>query len=59
VRADIQAGTLVRLLPQYRFAVRQFSNGVFAVFRHNRSLPLKVRAFVDFMAEALREPGAG
>jgi DNA-binding transcriptional LysR family regulator len=59
VRADIRAGTLVRLLADYRFAVRQFSNGVFAVFRQHRTLPLKVRAFVDFMAEALREPAAG
>jgi len=25
------------------------------VFRQSRTLPLKVRAFVDFMAEALRE----
>lgn len=59
VRGDIRDGTLVRLLPQYRFAVRQFSNGIFAVFRQNRQLPLKVRAFVDFVAEALRENGEG
>lgn len=55
VRADIQDGKLVRLLPDYRFAVRQFSNGIFAVFRQSRTLPLKVRAFVDFIAEALHE----
>lgn len=55
VRGCIQDGTLVRLLPEYRFAVRAFSNGVYAVFRQSRTLPLKVRAFVDFMAEALRE----
>jgi DNA-binding transcriptional LysR family regulator len=55
VRSGIQDGTLVRLLPEYRFAVRAFSNGVYAVFRQSRTLPLKVRAFVDFMAEALRE----
>lgn len=59
VRANIQDGSLVRLLPGYRFAVRQFSNGVFAVFRQGSTLPLKVRAFVDFVAEALREPDAG
>ncbi|NML47641.1 LysR family transcriptional regulator [Ramlibacter sp. G-1-2-2] len=59
VRGDLRDGTLVRLLPQYRFAVRQFSNGIFAVFRQNRQLPLKVRAFVDFVAEALRENGEG
>ncbi len=58
VRASIQDGSLVRLLPGYRFAVRQFSNGVFAVFRQSRTLPLKVRAFVDFMADALREDEA-
>lgn len=55
VRACIQDGTLVRLLPDYRFAVRGFSNGIFAVFRQGRTLPLKVRAFVDFIADALKE----
>ncbi len=55
VRSSLEEGTLVRLLPEYRFAVRQFSNGVYAVFRQSRTLPLKVRAFVDFVAEALRE----
>jgi DNA-binding transcriptional LysR family regulator len=58
VRADLRDGTLVRLLPDYRFAVRAFSNGVFAVFRQTQALPLKVRAFVDFIAEELREAGA-
>lgn len=55
VRSCIQDGTLVRLLPDYRFAVRGFSNGIFAVFRQSRTLPLKVRAFVDFIADELRE----
>lgn len=53
VRSHIQDGSLVRLLPDYRFAVRAFSNGVYAVFRQSQTLPLKVRAFVDFIAEAL------
>ncbi|MEJ8850834.1 LysR family transcriptional regulator [Variovorax rhizosphaerae] len=57
VRSNLQDGTLVRLLPDYRFAVRGFSNGIFAVFRQSRALPLKVRAFVDFVADALREDG--
>ena len=55
VRSDLRSGTLVRLLPDYRFAVRAYSNGIFAVFRQNRTLPLKVRAFVDFVAEALKD----
>lgn len=59
VRSDLRDGTLVRLLPEFRFAVRAFSNGIFAVFRQSSSLPLKVRAFVDFLAEELAaEPGA-
>ena len=54
VRDDLRDGALVRLLPEYRFAVRAFSNGIFAVFRQSRVLPLKVRAFVDYVAEAMR-----
>jgi DNA-binding transcriptional LysR family regulator len=55
VRGSLQDGSLVRLLPDYRFAVRAFSNGIFAVFRQSQVLPLKVRAFVDFVADALRD----
>ncbi|MEH3086632.1 MAG: LysR family transcriptional regulator [Xylophilus ampelinus] len=55
VREDLREGALVRVLPERRFAVRAFSNGVFAVFRQGRALPLKVRAFVDFAADALRD----
>ena len=58
VRADIEDGSLVRLLPEHRFAVRAFSNGIYAVFRQSRTLPLKVRAFVDFIAAALHEKDA-
>jgi DNA-binding transcriptional LysR family regulator len=59
VRGCIQDGSLVRLLPEFRFAVRGFSNGIYAVFRHSTTLPLKVRAFVDFIADALREQDPG
>ena len=55
VQSCLQDGTLVRMLPAYRFAVRAFSNGIYAVFRQSRTLPLKVRAFVDFVTEELRE----
>ena len=55
VRSCLQDGSLVRLLPRHRFAVRAFSNGVYAVFRQSRTLPLKVRAFVDFAAQELKE----
>lgn len=58
VRSCIRDGSLLRLLPETRFAVRGFSNGVYAVFRQSRALPLKVRSFVDFIAEALHETEA-
>lgn len=55
VRSCLQDGSLVRLLPDHRFAVRGFSNGIYAVFRQSSTLPLKVRVFIDFVADALRE----
>ncbi|NWE14363.1 LysR family transcriptional regulator [Pseudomonas yamanorum] len=45
VQDDLDAGRLVRLLPGYRFAPQ----GVFALYPDTRHLPLKVRAFIDFM----------
>lgn len=45
VDEDLQAGRLVRLLADHRFA-RQ---GVYALYPDTRHLPLKVRAFIDFM----------
>lgn len=58
VRSHLQDGSLVRLMPQYRFAVRNFSNGIYAVFRPSRTLPVRVRAFVDFLAEELKDTEA-
>jgi len=45
VQEDLQAGRLVRLLADHSFA-RQ---GVYALYPDTRHLPLKVRAFIDFM----------
>jgi DNA-binding transcriptional LysR family regulator len=55
VTKDLEAGALVRLLPGYRLTNSTFDNGVYALFRHTRMLPHKVRVFVDFLAEALGE----
>ena len=57
VRGHLEDGSLVRLMPQYRFAVRAFSNGIHAVFRPTRTLPVKVRVFVDYLAEELKDVG--
>ncbi|WP_285375468.1 LysR family transcriptional regulator [Pseudomonas sp. lyk4-TYG-107] len=45
IQEDLQAGRLVRLLADYRFAPQ----GVYALYPDTRHLPLKVRAFIDFM----------
>lgn len=45
IQEDLDAGRLRRLLADYRFA-RQ---GVYALYPDTRHLPLKVRAFIDFM----------
>ncbi|NMZ33213.1 LysR family transcriptional regulator [Pseudomonas proteolytica] len=45
VQDDLEAGRLVRLLVDHRFAVQ----GVYAMYPDTRHLPLKVRAFIDFM----------
>jgi DNA-binding transcriptional LysR family regulator len=43
----LQRGELVRLLPDYDFGVMN----IYVVYPTRRHLPVKVRAFVDFMAE--------
>jgi len=45
IQEDLDAGRLQRLLPDYRFA----QQGVYALYPDTRHLPLKVRAFIDFM----------
>ncbi len=47
----IERGELVRVLPDYVFAARH----VFAVYPTARHLQHKVRAFVDYLSEALRQ----
>ncbi|WP_213939767.1 LysR family transcriptional regulator [Pseudomonas sp. dw_612] len=45
VQDDLDAGRLQRLLADHRFA----QQGVYALYPDTRHLPLKVRAFIDFM----------
>lgn len=46
-REDLQAGRLVRILPEYTLGERHY----YALYPHARNLPAKVRAFVEFIAE--------
>nr|WP_314525113.1 LysR family transcriptional regulator [uncultured Pseudomonas sp.] len=47
VEEDLQAGRLVRLLADHSFS----QQGVYALYPDTRHLPLKVRAFIDFMKD--------
>lgn len=51
VAAELQTGRLQRVLPEWGQPM-----GVFAVYPPTQRVPLKVRVFVDFMVERLREP---
>jgi len=54
VGADLKAGTLVELMPEFRAA----TSGVHAVYPSRKHLSPKVRVLIDFLAEQLarREP---
>lgn len=51
VHEEIKAGQLVRLLPQYEISFTAFENAVYAVYSSTRHLPMKARAFIDFLAK--------
>lgn len=53
VQADLDAGRLVRLLPQWRVTNTGFDLGIFAIFRQASHLPAKTRVFLDFLVEAI------
>ena len=44
---EIEAGRLVRILPDYKFLS---GGGIYAVYPHRRYLPAKIRVLVDFLA---------
>lgn len=50
VAGDLAQGRLIRILPDHTLGVRHY----YAVFPHSRHPSLKVRAFVDHMAEHYR-----
>ena len=48
--SDLRPGTLVELMPEYR----SIELGIHAVYPTRKHLPPKVRALIDFLAEAFR-----
>lgn len=55
IRRDLEAGTLVAVLPQYRISYSSFENGIYAVYLQRRHLSAKVRIFVDYLSEIMRD----
>lgn len=54
VRRDIAEGRLVRLLDGYSVSHIDFDNGVYAVFPASRQTSVKLRLFIDYIAEVFR-----
>ena len=52
VAQHLASGALARVLPQYRSP----EIGIYAVYPTRKHLTPKVRALIDFLAEALRTP---
>lgn len=55
VAKDVKAGTLVQILADYDVTVDTFNHGIYALFLPNRTQSHKVRCFVDFLVEGLRQ----
>jgi DNA-binding transcriptional LysR family regulator len=53
VGGDIEAGRLVTVLDQHAAP----GNDIYAVFAQRRHLPLRIRAFVDFLRHSYGQPG--
>jgi DNA-binding transcriptional LysR family regulator len=49
VDEDIAAGTLVDLFPQFHVTATDFETAVRLLYPSRAYLPLKVRAFIDFL----------
>jgi DNA-binding transcriptional LysR family regulator len=53
VGADLAAGTLVELMPQYR----GIELGIYALYPTRKHVTPKVRLLIDFLVESFRKPG--
>ncbi len=51
VTPDIERGSLVRLLPEYRVTNTTFEEGMYATLQDTAMIPAKIRLFLDFVAD--------
>jgi DNA-binding transcriptional LysR family regulator len=50
VAEDLKRGDLVHVFSDHQVTVDDFDHGIYAVFLPNRQHSVKVRAFIDFLA---------
>ena len=53
VKDDVVTGRLKPLLPSYRVSTAAADGDVYVVFRQKQNLSIKIRTFIDFLAETL------
>lgn len=51
---EVKTGRLIRVLPEWRIPPVVIS----AIFLERRHMPLRIRVFVDLLANAMQTPGA-
>ena len=56
IDGDIAAGKLVDLFPEHQVTATDFETAAWLLYPSRAYLPLKVRAFIDFLRETLRQP---
>ncbi len=55
----IDTGELIDLFPDYEATASRFDNAIWVMYPTRDYMPLKVRAFVDFLKEQFRQPRRG
>ncbi|NEQ45984.1 MAG: LysR family transcriptional regulator [Leptolyngbya sp. SIOISBB] len=53
IDAELQAGTLIDVFPDYQVTATEFNTAAWLVFPSRAYMPLKVRAFLDFLKTSI------
>ncbi|WOD36967.1 LysR family transcriptional regulator [Nodosilinea sp. E11] len=53
VDVDVQAGTLINVFPDYEVTATNFSTAAWLVYPSRAYMPLKVRAFINFLKQSV------
>jgi DNA-binding transcriptional LysR family regulator len=56
IDGDVAAGRLVNLFPRYHVSFVDAATGLWLVYPSRSYVPVKVRAFIDFVRQAIGEP---